>query len=275
MQVNDKTLMEKKICKHIECQSEEYFQNYCKFHYEGGIFGSGDTYEQYQVIEQDFIDFIKIIPLNDHKNLEVCSPVLRDLIIRCCVQIEIFFKEWAKYICSESESNEFWELYNVIDKKSQNPKGVRNWTFKNYYYFINNVSRRKLHVRDLDKDINPFENWTAESPPNWWKVYNSIKHSGAESKRESNLEIALYSLAALFQLHCANDKSRKYLEQYLSITATRKTFSKNLTIKFDKIKTPLDSKKYLFMDIYSTQRSFEVITSSEARDRANGKGYNV
>ena len=144
--------MEKKICKHIECQSEENFQNYCKFHYNGGIFGNGDTYEQYQVIEQDFIDFIKIIPLNDKNNLEVCSPVLRDLIIRCCVQIEIFFKEWAKNICSEIQDNEFWKLYNVIDKENGKPKGARNWTFKNYYYFKDNISRRKLHIRDLNID---------------------------------------------------------------------------------------------------------------------------
>lgn len=266
--------METKTCKHIECTNEDNSSGFCNYHYNGGIFGNGDTYEQYQVIEEDFVKFIKIIPLNDIKNMEVCSPVLRDLIIRCCVQIEIFFKEWAKYICSEDNESEFLKLYSVMDKKNNRPKGARNWTFKDYYYFNENVNRRKLFVRDLNSSINSFENWTADSPPNWWKVYNSIKHSGIESKRESDLKTALYSIGALFQLHCSNQYSRKYLEQYLSISATRKTFGK-INIKFDKIKTPLDSKKYLFMDLYGSERTVEIKTTQETFLRMTGKGFDI
>lgn len=266
--------MIKNKCKHIECSDEKNSSGYCDFHYNGGFFGNGDTYEQYEVIEEDFIRFIKIIPLNDSKNMQVCSPVLRDLIIRSCVQIEIFFKEWAKYECSENEDLKLWEIYCANDKKTNKPKGARNWTFKDYHFFYENVNRRKLFVRDLNKSINGFENWSSESPPHWWKVYNSIKHSGIDSKTESNLETALYSISALFQLHCCNQYSRKYLEQFTSITVKRKSFGK-IKIEFDKIKTPIDSKKYLFMDIYGTQRDFEIDISQETYNRMTGKGFNV
>ena len=77
--------------KHIECnETKPLYLGFCEIHRRGGVFESGETYEQYQIIEQDFIDFIKIVPLNIEDNHKVYSPVLRDIIIRSCVQIELF-----------------------------------------------------------------------------------------------------------------------------------------------------------------------------------------
>jgi len=100
-------MVSQKECKHIECSEESFFgSDFCKFHHYGGVIGNGETYEQYQVIEKDFIDFIRIVPISEKKNLDVYSPVLRDIIIRTCVKIELFFKEWSKYECSyDNESN--------------------------------------------------------------------------------------------------------------------------------------------------------------------------
>ena len=53
--------MNEKKCKHIECEElNAPYLGLCAYHVQGGIFASGETYEQYQIIEQDFIDFIKI-----------------------------------------------------------------------------------------------------------------------------------------------------------------------------------------------------------------------
>ena len=258
--------MEKKKCKHLDCKDTAEYLELCKFHVDGGVFCTGETYEQYQVLEEDFINFIKIIPLNDKRNMGVCSPVLRDLIIRCCVQIEIFFKEWAKFESAKDETIELSLLYNSGNK------GARNWNIKHYYYFKDKyIDGRALYVRELNKKINPFDTWNKHSPPKWWQVYNSIKHGGLESKIECNLEIALESISALFLLHCANNYSRKYLEQFISISAVRKTFGKT-KITFDRIKTPLDSKKYLFQDVYGLARSIEISDAEEDYLRANGKG---
>ena len=48
---------EKKTCFYIDC-NEEVRQGFdcCDYCLNGGVFGSGETYEQYQIIEQDFID---------------------------------------------------------------------------------------------------------------------------------------------------------------------------------------------------------------------------
>lgn len=251
--------MEKTECKHLDCKESGEYGNLCRLHLDGGVFGTGETYEHYQVIEEDFINFIKIIPLSDDRNMKVCSPVLRDLIIRSCVQIEIFFKEWAKYECAASDDIELSILYN-----SSNKKGIRNWSIKHYYYFKQKygLNIAGTHIRELNKNIYPFSSWEEKSPPKWWEVYNSIKHGGLESKIECNLETALECVSALFILHCVNIYSRNYLRQFISISAFQKTFGK-AKITFDKIKTPLDSKKYLFQDILASAKSIEFSDSRE------------
>ena len=55
-------------CKFLGCEQPQKLQwkqyvAYCEYHENGGAFGSGESYEQYQIIEQDFIDFIKAVPL--------------------------------------------------------------------------------------------------------------------------------------------------------------------------------------------------------------------
>ena len=264
-------------CKHVECtEIKPLYLGYCEIHHRGGIFGSGETYEQYQIIEQDFIDFIKIVPLNDEDNQKVYSPVLRDIIIRCCVQIELFFKEWCKFHCAHQAFENQLKLYNTVDKKTNSIKWARNWNFRDYYELKEKfIQLSPLHVRDLNIDIEPFKSWSSsEKIPEWWNVYNAIKHDGINSKKKVNLKIALESLAALFTLHCCNPHSREYLKQYSSLKATQRWGK--LKLKFDQITTPLDSKKYLFRDVYSSAGSgIEIQTSNENSNRLRGVGKNI
>lgn len=211
--------------------------------------GNGDTYEHYQIIEQDFIDFIRVVPLDEEYHMKVYSPLLRDIIIRSCVQIEVFFKEWGKYECSDYQDCELAKKYNRINKKTQDKGGVKNWSFGDYYTFKERFLKKGfLHVRPLNESVTPFEKWTSKkNPPNWWKVYNLIKHDGINANKEATLEIALESLAALFLLHCSNRYSRRYLRQFSNQTISERFDF--VEIRFNQITTPIDSKRYLFKDI--------------------------
>lgn len=212
---NKYNLEKKTTCKHIECNIKtENHLDFCSFHFSGGVLGNGETYEQYEIIEQDFIDFIKIIQIDDHEHLKVHSPVLRDIIIRSCIQIEVFFKEWAKFLCSYKNYIKLYNLYHKKDKKSEKIKGVRNWNFRDYFIIKENfLMSRPIYVRPMEKEISPFSSWeTKLEYPEWWNTYNAIKHDGLNSKKEANLENALNSLAALFTLHCANQFSKNYLK---------------------------------------------------------------
>lgn len=260
---------EDNICIHIECDEHKLLGGwkYCQYHIDGGELGNGETYDQYQIIEQDFIDFIKVVPINDSAHFKVHSPILRDIIIRCCVQIELFFKEWSKYSCSENTDSALYREYNEIDNKTKLPKGERNWTIGSYYFFINEFTEyKKVFVRPINKSISPFETWESEKkPPIWWKAYNSIKHNGITSKKDANLENALYSLAALFQLHCINRYSRSFLKQYKNTSIS--PFVDNVKLKFHSISSPIDSKRYLFKEDIFIDREIEIVTMQNFKNR--------
>lgn len=240
---------ERKMCFYIDCNQEvRKGFDCCDYCLNGGVFGSGETYEQYQIIEQDFIDFIKVVPINDEAHLKVHSPVLRDIIIRACIQIEIFFKEWGKQICSKNKENSLWEEYNKTKKNGN--KGERNWSIGSYYYFkeagfIN--EREIMYVLPMDMGVEPFDSWkNIKNPPTWWNVYNSIKHGGLSAKKDANLDTALNALAALFILHCRNKHSRDFLKKHTSDTITHS--AQHVTLTNNKISSPIGSARYLFED---------------------------
>lgn len=198
--------------------------------------------------------------MDDEYHLKVHSPILRDIIIRSCVQIEIFFKEWAKYECSVYNDISLYKEYNEIDKKTKSVKGERNWNFKSYFYFKSKLKDARLvYVRPMRKNISPFKTWTSgKMPPFWWESYNAIKHNGIASKKDANLKNALYSLSALFQLHCINNYSREFLDDYKDVTLI--SFVNSVKVKFHSISSPVDSKRYLFKEEHSSDKEIELVT---------------
>jgi len=241
-------------CSFVECDECHNLSNNgsCEFHSNGGNLGSGETYEQYQIIENDFINYIRYVPLNEQNHLKVHSPILRDIILRSCVQIEQFLKEWALFFCSEYQTyppffeEKIWKDYNSKNKKDEIQK-TRNWSIGTYYTLKVNYFKDEylIFIRPMNKCINPFADWNDEkNPPNWWNAYNTIKHGGKTAKSLSNLENALLSLSALFYLHCVNEFSRKSLERFSTFHVNKK-FDK-IELEYDSIKSPIDMKNYLF-----------------------------
>lgn len=232
-------------CEYIDCKelgTKKYSKEQpalCDFHEKGGILGNGTTYESYRIVENDFLEYIKFVPLtNEHLNVH--SPVLQDIIIRSCIQIEIFFKEWGRYYCSNTK------LENKLLDKYNNNKGVRNWNFGDYFIFKDKFNNfNSVVVANLNIEINPFETWQSEKqPPIWWETYNKIKHDGHKSTKNCTLEIAMLSLAALFQLHYANQLSRSHLRSFTNYSISMDGFE--MVVIDNGISTPIETKKYLF-----------------------------
>jgi hypothetical protein len=241
-------------CLFIECKETDNLNKngYCLFHSNGGNFGTGETYEQYQIIENDFINYIKYVPLNEPNHLKVYSPILRDIILRSCVQIELFLKEWALFYCSEYKTyppfanKKIWKEYNKCDKEGI-IAGTKSWKIGTYHFLKQKFypEENPIFVRPLNEYINPFDDWKDEkNPPSWWKAYNLIKHGGQSAKSSSNLKNALLSLSALFYLHCVNDYSKQYLEKFSSFHINSR-FGK-IELEYDPITSPINNKKYLF-----------------------------
>ena len=260
-------------CSFIDC-NENKLQGwkYCRFHNSGGALGAGDTYEQYQIIEQDFIDFIKVVPINDENHMTVHSAVLRDILIRTCVQIELFLKEWSLFLISENSNHHLLNKYNEEYKKGDNigqRKKERNWNFGDFHCIKKDLSDYySVFVRPLNENISPFASWENEkTPPFWWDAYNSIKHNGLKAYKDANVKNTLYALAALFQLHCSNKHSKGYLENFTSHQLT--CFVDQVSVQPSDITSPIDSKKYLFK--YSSgnslRRKIELVSQKQFANR--------
>jgi hypothetical protein len=237
-------------CQFIDCNEplSGMSYDYCEYHSKGGMFG-GESYEQYQIIEQDFIDFIRVVPLEEG-HFKVHSPILRDIIIRTCVQIEIFFKEWAKLQCTESPNSDHAKAL-LIRYNHKNNKKERNWNIGDFFGFQEelNSKYRSLHIMPLNKDIKPFDSWLDEkNPPKWWDAYNGIKHGSSQDKKIANLEIAMHTLAGLFTMHCVNWRSSQYLINFNNHQIDVSPGKDVTLIETNDISTPLDSKKYLFKE---------------------------
>lgn len=223
-----------KICDWYNCNSIDLSEvgefQICDYHKRGGIFMTGALFEQYAIIEEDFITILKYIPL-EKDNFKIVSPRFSDLLIRSCVAIEIFFKEWLNhFVFSNNE-----EIRKLRKKKNLNIKDFQN-------IFSSILKLSKLHVRQLDDSIIPFEKWDEHISPNWWTCYNNIKHHNTEKETPATLEMALNSLAALFVLHCEQINCLTYLYKYSNSNLTSSTWS-----RLQSIKTPLESKRYLFL----------------------------
>lgn len=260
-------------CKHIECNkpSSRLSPSFCEYHYTGGELGNGSSFEQYEIIEKDFINFITVIPINESNHLNVYSHVLRDVIIRSCVQIELFFKAWGLYETAESNNNEFSKKYFKKDNDN-NLRKTKFWKIETYFSF-HPILTTNLHVyvRPLNKEINPFIEWTKKDPPKWWKAYNSIKHGGIDSLKNATLENALNALCGLFLLHCTNKHSRDYISQFE--TPSFKKGIDTVGINFHGFTTPIDSKRYLFK-YPSRSKKLELITKESIKRNSTNNVFN-
>lgn len=238
-------------CSVLDCEEKVIFlkdkigyATCCQHHLSGGMFGKGESFERYQIIESDFLVFVKTVPLHqDH--FSVYSNVLRDIILRTCVEIEIFFKEWGRYEYTDQTSG--FKLHTETIRKTKKPVESKDWKIKDYYFFAT-VFEPIVHVRQLSQTLHPFIDWKENKPPKWWSAYNKIKHDGHLYYKMANYENALNALAALFQLHCTQLYSLQYLGNMTPLEINKTYgFSKSELMGINPdITTPIGSMHYLF-----------------------------
>lgn len=210
----------------------------CSFHSKGGVFSTDQLLDQYAIIEEDFITILKYLPL-EKENLSVKSPRFSDILIRSCVGIEIFFREWLNDYKLSHESK--------IDKIRAKAKPVETGRdyirFDDFHpIFSKYLTSASLKTRQLETCIYPFNGWTKRTPPAWWTTYNNVKHHRVDKGNVANMETALNALGALFLLHCTQIDSLTHLYKYSS----SRLISKSWTM-LNFIKTPMESKRYLFL----------------------------
>ncbi len=190
--------------------------------------------EDYLLLEEEFLNFIKYVPLVENHN-EVWSMKLANLLLLIGSSIDSFFKKALNYcltvLTKEYYFNnhgkfhprffDFGKYQNQLRNDRTNMGTFRD-IFKEFYEF----SDEPVYVLISKRTLKPFSQWSQGQSPDWWKVYRDLKHDRIKNREKCTLNITLNALAALFFLNAYHVQSRKKLMEH------RKVINSNLNVGY-------------------------------------------
>ena len=132
---------------------------------------------------------------NCNYQLEVFSPYIADLLIRCCVQIEAVSKE-LYYVLGGSKPRG-----NSSIKFDEDCLKLIDFNYKSHekVVLITNPSF-DLH-EDSNKILRPLKNAHKRQGTYWERAYQAVKHDRYYNLHKGNVKAFLQALAALFLLN--------------------------------------------------------------------------
>ena len=162
-------------------------------------------WDYYMVLEKDFLETERYltIDLGDNNLYDGNTPT--DLGNSRAYSVE-FIKQYQA-ICSEVDvimKSICNELGNVNDEKM--PQYTATILASSAWQ---NIANQKVKVKDIE--LQPFKNWSSNpyKAPDWWPLYNGVKHERLTNLRQANLKNVINALAGLYVLgnyrHGASD----------------------------------------------------------------------
>lgn len=160
----------------------------------------------YLDLENQIIDFLNYIPLVE-SHLEVFSPKLATIILQTGPEIINAFNLSVGNLISFSDMNDMFgegtlqnDLNALWREEAELKTNHKSLTFKKYYTFLEEnsyykPSKAQVQLKeDTSFILNPFD----ADIPNWWKIYNGLKHDKYENLSRATLFETLLCLAGLF-----------------------------------------------------------------------------
>ena len=204
----------------------------CPEHARGGHFGRGRAWEEYEILEEDLLQILKVMPL-ETSTKAWWSPRLADLLRRTGSAVDSFLREWGRFP-------------NIGIGKGQTNIKVY---FEYFTPRIPEILGTTVYVRSWDHEVHPWGGWTAEQGPPWWSAYNQVKHDAWGRRSKATMEHVVGALAALLVLHATNPFSRQYICPEAARRITRDANGipiAELWYHPVNVRTPLDRHHYLF-----------------------------
>jgi len=142
-------------------------------------------------IEEEFLEIGKTIPI-DFINRNTFSFKYAQLLQSICSEIDVVFKRFMDF------KNYPHDIENIGIYESFIRTNFEKFKSSNITCY------RSLHNYE---NLKPYENWTPQNSPKWWKINNKLKHSrseidgfGVEQYKHANQNNVLNALAGLFIL---------------------------------------------------------------------------
>lgn len=171
-------------------------------------FENGGFWEYYKDLEHQFEDFLQYVPyLNVNEG--VCSFRLVNLLLSIGGHVDSAFKEMAFYrrFSKDAKCLEIRQKVKETKRRIKRGKGPITVTITDslsafeprYKLSTKIVIFKRLPKRDEIIPFNPYNRKT--NAPEWWDIYNGLKHDFSENFEKANLQITRDALAGAFLLN--------------------------------------------------------------------------
>lgn len=150
-------------------------------------------WRHYVSLEKELLECLNYVEL-DVINFKTYSSHFSKLMLEICSEIDVIFKIYCKQLNPRFNRN------SSIDRYRENIFNIKN----SFIY-------ETVNINNTDIKLEPWIKWNNnDKNPDWWKIYNSIKHERTskvkinglkmESYKFGNLESVLNALAGLYQI---------------------------------------------------------------------------
>ena len=184
-------------------------------------FENGGLWEYYKDLERQFENYLQYVPYLVG-NEKTYSYRLADLILSIGAHIDSTFKEIARYPDFEKKypgilinskgkqkNTTIWDYYDLSEEYSLPAKRV---------WFKRLPERQEIHpFRDYQKKIDK-KGKEVIVCPNWWNVYNGVKHKFKDNFGKATLRVARNALAGAFLLNVVHIPGALRLCEYGLVT---------------------------------------------------------
>jgi hypothetical protein len=156
-------------------------------------FENGGYWEYYKDLERQFENFLEFVPYLSG-NEETYSFRLANQILAIGAHIDSAFKEMFRY---SDFSTRYPEILQKVNDEKAKITDYRELE-KEYCLSKREVAFKRLPERDI---IIPFEQFGLSKSPDWWHVYNDVKHNFSDNFGKATLQNTRNALAGAFLLN--------------------------------------------------------------------------
>jgi hypothetical protein len=177
------------------------------------FFNSYLPWEHYNNLENDFLGYLKYVPLKE-EHYNVWSPLLVDLLNNIGSLFDSFLKN---AVWSDSYKNiKDIDTLRIPERPNMN-------LYRTFFEKQHKFSQKTIYDLINLSQISPFSEWKDDQSPGWWISYTSIKHDRLRNQEKATLKITLNALGALFLLHVIISDTRTILVRDGFIKMVHKT----------------------------------------------------
>src|ERR1700754_176641 len=137
-----------------------------------------DFHNYFIGLEDRFIEISKYVEIED-RNFKTFSSEIALVYMAACSEFEVVSIELCKAIEPTRTVRNIEDIFNFF---SQN---------------VPEILEEKVELERYRLMFFPFENWTINLRPEWWKHYNKVKHNRTENYHLANIGNLLQALSAL------------------------------------------------------------------------------